>query len=78
VPMAGLIEPEAELERLAKRRRKLEIDIAKLDAKLSNADFVRNAPADVVAKDQARLAELRGELGQLTAQVERVNRLRHG
>ena len=78
VPMAGLIEPEAELERLAKRRRKAETDLAKLAAKLANADFVKNAPAEVIAKDQARIAELRTEIGQLVAQGERVNRLRAG
>jgi valyl-tRNA synthetase len=75
VPMAGLIEPKAELERLAKRLRKAEIDLNKLESKLANADFVRNAPADVVTKDQLRLAELRTEIGQLTAQIARVNAL---
>jgi hypothetical protein len=37
---------------------------------------VRNAPADVVAKDRARLAELSTEIGQLTTQIERVGKLR--
>jgi len=78
VPMAGLIDPAAELERLAKRVRKVESDLGKLEAKLSNGDFARNAPAEVVAKDQTRLAELRTELAQLTAQIERVHRLRNG
>jgi len=76
VPMAGLIEPEAELERLAKRQRKAEADLNKLEGKLANAEFARNAPAEVVAKDRSRLAELRTEIGQLTAQVARVNALR--
>jgi valyl-tRNA synthetase len=76
VPMAGLIEPEAELERLAKRQRKAEADLNKLKGKLANAEFARNAPAEVVAKDRLRLAELRTEIGQLTAQVARVNALR--
>jgi valyl-tRNA synthetase len=44
VPMAGLIEPQAELERLAKRQRKTDADLGKLEAKMANADFVRNAP----------------------------------
>jgi valyl-tRNA synthetase len=78
VPMAGLIDPAAELERLAKRLRKVQSDLGKLEAKLSDADFARNAPQEVVAKDRARLAELGTELAQLTAQVERVNRLRNG
>jgi valyl-tRNA synthetase len=76
VPMAGLIEPEAELERLAKRQRKVESDLNKLEGKLANADFARNAPAEVVAKDQLRLSELRTEMAQLSAQIARVNALR--
>jgi valyl-tRNA synthetase len=78
VPMAGLIEPDAELERLAKRQRKTETDLTKLEAKMANADFVRNAPPEVVAKDQQRLADLRTELTLLTAQVARVKQLRDG
>ena len=76
VPMAGLIEPAAELDRLAKRLRKAEVDVGKIDAKLSNSEFARNAPADVVEKDRQRLSELRTEIGQLTAQMARVNALR--
>jgi valyl-tRNA synthetase len=76
VPMAGLIEPEAELDRLAKRQRKVEADLTKLESKLGNADFARNAPAEVIAKDRSRLSELRTEMGQLTAQIARVNALR--
>jgi valyl-tRNA synthetase len=76
VPMAGLIEPEAELERLAKRRRKTETDLSKLQGKLDNAEFARNAPADVVEKDRSRLSELQTELGQLTAQIARVAALK--
>jgi valyl-tRNA synthetase len=77
VPMAGLIEPTAELERLAKRQRKVEVDLNKLEGKLANTEFARNAPADVVAKDRARLAELRTEIGQLAAQIARVDALRN-
>jgi valyl-tRNA synthetase len=75
VPLAGLIDPKAELERLAKRLRKAEIDLGKMEAKLGNAEFARNAPADVVQKDRARMAELRTEIGQLTAQRARVDAL---
>ena len=77
VPMAGLIDPTAELERLAKRLRKAEIDLDKLSAKLANTQFAMNAPPDVVAKDQQRLEELRTEIGQLSAQTARVNKLKH-
>jgi valyl-tRNA synthetase len=76
VPMAGLIDPGAELERLSKRLRKAQADQQKLSAKLANAEFARNAPADVIAKDGLRVAELRTEIGQLQAQMARVNALR--
>jgi len=75
VPMAGLIDPQAELERLARRLRRAETDLGKLTGKLDNADFARNAPADVVEKDRLRLSELRTELKQLTAQIARVTAL---
>ncbi|HEY0748585.1 MAG TPA: valine--tRNA ligase [Steroidobacteraceae bacterium] len=76
VPMKGLIDPTAELERLAKRLRKAEIDFSKLEAKLSNSQFAKNAPPDIVAKDQQRLEELRTEIGQLSAQTARVTKLK--
>jgi valyl-tRNA synthetase len=78
VPMAGLIDPAAELDRLTKRLRKAEGDLAKMEGKLSNADFAKNAPAEVVAKDRQRVAELHTEIGQLTAQIGRVNALGGG
>ena len=76
VPMAGLIDPNAELERLAKRLVKAQADLAKLSAKLGNSQFAQNAPPEVVAKDQQRVAELRTEIAQLTAQTERVKKLK--
>jgi valyl-tRNA synthetase len=75
VPMAGLIDPKAELERLTKRIAKNESDIGKLNAKLGNENFVRNAPPEVVAGDRARAAELEAQNGSLALQLERVRRL---
>ena len=71
VPMAGLIDPKAEIERLTKRIAKNESDIGKLKAKLGNENFVRNAPPDVVAADRARMAELEAQNASLAAQLER-------
>ena len=73
VPMAGLIDPQAEIERLTKRQRRTDAELNKLQSKLANGDFARNAPAEVIAKDQLRLAELRTETDQLAAQIARVN-----
>jgi valyl-tRNA synthetase len=75
VPMAGLIDPAAELERLAKRLKKAETDLGKLEVKLGNSDFAKNAPPEIVAKDTQRIAELRAEIAQLSAQAARVRKL---
>jgi valyl-tRNA synthetase len=77
VPMKGLIDPTAELDRLAKRLRKAEVDLIKLEAKLGNSQFAKNAPPEIVAKDQLRLEELRTEIGQLSAQTARVTKLKN-
>ncbi len=61
---------------MAKRQRRAETEFGKLQIKLANGDFAKNAPAEVVAKDQVRLSELRTEIDQLTNQVARVNALR--
>jgi valyl-tRNA synthetase len=76
VPMAGLIDPTAELERLAKRQSKAKLDLDRMAIKLSNSDFAKNAPADIVAKDQQRLSELNTEIKQLQAQIARVTQLK--
>jgi valyl-tRNA synthetase len=77
VPMAGLIDAQAEIERLTKRQRRAGAEFDKLQAKLANSDFAKNAPAEVIAKDRVRLAELRAEADQLAAQIVRVNALRN-
>jgi len=75
VPMAGLIDPKAEIDRLAKRIAKIDADIAKLGAKLGNENFVRNAPPEVVATDRARVAEFEAQKSGLASQLARVRRM---
>jgi valyl-tRNA synthetase len=76
VPMAGLIDPDAELARLMRRQGKAEIDLKKMQTKVGNSQYAQNAPPEVLAKDQQRLAELRTEIGQLVAQIARVTLLK--
>ncbi|HEU0225417.1 MAG TPA: valine--tRNA ligase, partial [Steroidobacteraceae bacterium] len=76
LPMAGLIDVDAELARLDKRRSKVGQDLSRAEAKLANDSFVRNAPAEVVAQEQARVLEFKRELAQLAEQFERVASLR--
>ncbi len=75
VPMAGLIDKEAELARLAREMGKLEKDIERMQAKLSNEAFTAKAPAELVEKERTRLAEVQTALAQLGEQQARIARL---
>ena len=75
VPLAGLVDFQAELRRLDKELAKIDTDAAFVEKKLARPDFVANAPAEVVAKDRRRLEELREKRALLAAGRERV--LRH-
>ncbi len=75
VPMAGLIDVVAEIDRLTKVSRKNESDIGKLRAKLGNESFVKHAKPELVEADRARLAELEAQNEGMGKQLERLRRL---
>ena len=75
IPMAGLIDKEAELARLNKEIDKLEKEQKRLGGKLGNASFVEKAPAAVVEKERQKLAEVETSLAQYRDQLARINAL---
>ena len=75
VPMSGLIDPAAEIERLNKRIEKLEKDRSKSMAKLDNPNFVERAPKELVQQEQARVAEFDQALAKLADQVKTLQEL---
>ncbi len=75
VPMAGLIDAGAEVERLTKLIAKNESELRKARGKLANDSFVRNAPAEVVTQERERIAAFERDLAQLGPQLERVRGL---
>jgi valyl-tRNA synthetase len=72
VPMAGLIDAAAEIERLGKLIGKTQADLGKIQARLANENFIRNAPAEVVAGERERERELARTVSSLGAQLTRV------
>ncbi|MBT8078024.1 MAG: valine--tRNA ligase [Gammaproteobacteria bacterium] len=75
VPMKGLIDVDAERQRLAKQRGKVEAELAKTRGKLGNDKFVNNAPAAVVEQERERQAEFEKQLTQLDEQLQKLDEL---
>jgi valyl-tRNA synthetase len=72
IPMAGLIDKEAELARLEKEIQKIKNDLPRVEGKLSNPAFVDKAPPEVIDKEKARLADLRLTLANLEQQQRKI------
>ena len=72
VPMAGLIDKDAEINRLNREIGKLESDQTRLQGKLNNAAFVDKAPAAVVAKEKGKMHTQRQALETLREQLQRI------
>lgn len=75
VPMKGLIDPTAELNRLAKAQEKLIKQAESLRSKLSNESFVSKAPANVVESEKVKLAEMDSQLAEMNKQIEQLRSL---
>ncbi len=72
IPMAGLIDKEAELARLTKEIGKLEKELARVSGKLANRNYVEKAPAAVVDKEKVKLIEIQSSLEKLKEQLIRI------
>ena len=68
VPMAGVIDKDAELARLKKEMEKLQKELQSVQGKLNNEKFVSKAPEEVVAKEKAKLVEIETNLKKLKQQ----------
>jgi valyl-tRNA synthetase len=66
------IDVAAEKERLGKEVARLELEISKANAKLTNESFVARAPAEVVAQEKARVAEFGANLEKLLSQLAKL------
>ncbi|MEY8248822.1 MAG: valine--tRNA ligase [Bermanella sp.] len=75
VPMAGNIDVAAELNRLTRAFDKNAKELGRVAGKLNNPKFVDKAPADVIEKEQAKLADFEGTAKKLSEQIEAIKAL---
>ncbi|MFK7854365.1 MAG: valine--tRNA ligase [Granulosicoccus sp.] len=72
IPMAGLIDKDAELARLNKETERLTKEVKRLSGKLANAGFTEKAPPAVVEAEQKKLDDARSSLVQMEQQQLKI------
>jgi valyl-tRNA synthetase len=72
LPLAGIIDTGAEMKRLGREIEKAQGDLDKMDAKLSNPQFMAKAKEEAVEEARERKAELEETLKRLRAAVKRL------
>ena len=75
VPLAGLIDKNAEIARLDKEIDRKQQDKSRAEGKIKNPHFLNKAPADVVQKEKDKLTDVIAALEQLEEQKVRVSSL---
>jgi len=75
IPLAGLIDKDAEVARLGKEIKKLESSLEKSNIKLNSPNFADKAPKEIVEKEQIRANEIQKSLEQLKEQLEKIRDL---
>ncbi len=67
LPLAGVIDMEAERARLTREIEKSRAEIRKIDAKLANESFVAKAPPEVVEENRERKTDFEATVKKLQA-----------
>ena len=76
LPLAGMIDLDSERARLQHEIEKLQKDMSPILEKLSNQEFLKNAPEKVVKLNQSRLVEFQEKLGKLQENLKRLSQSR--
>ena len=75
IPMANLINKDAEINRLEKETSKLLVEIERIENKLKNNNFIKNAPELIIQKEKNKLQEAKINLKKLTFQKEKIEKI---
>ena len=73
IPMAGFVNIQAEIERVQKQKDKIEKDIARIQGKLSNDNFVSKAPESVVLKEKEKCDAMESLLLKIDEQIKTLH-----
>ena len=72
LPLKGVIDIAAERARLTKEMQKADADIARVDAKLGNPNFMSRAPEEVVEEEKEKREEALARKAKIAEALERL------
>jgi valyl-tRNA synthetase len=72
LPLTGLVDTEAEYQRLTKESERLKEQIAKTQSMLNNDNFISRAPSHVVERERNRLTDLEASIAQIAVRLEKL------
>jgi valyl-tRNA synthetase len=72
IPLEGLIDKAAESARLQREIEKIAIELEKSETRLANESYVSKAPKEVVAKEQAKVAQLQQARQKLESSLQKL------
>ena len=72
LPLADLIDVEAEKGRLQKNLDELKRHLEKISKKLANADFLANAPKDVIEREKQKKEDFQERIHKLNKNLEQI------
>jgi valyl-tRNA synthetase len=73
LPLAGVIDLAAERARLGKEMSKCDAEIARVDQKLSNADFLKRAPEEIVEGEREKREEALARKAKIAEALKRLD-----
>ncbi len=72
VPLEGLIDIELEKKRTEKELKNLSVQLEKISRKLANADFLANAPSEVIEREKGKKHDYRERIEKLNKNLEQI------
>ncbi len=74
VPLDDLVDYKAEYERLAREKKKLDEEVARINTKLANQGFVAKAPESVIAEEKSKLEKYADMLVKVADRLTMVSK----